>query len=123
MFLQDQYRVVIGNEEKFINLLFFNRQLNALVAVELKDSRFQPSHLGQLSFYLSALDQTVRKPHENPSIGIVLCREYDRTVVEVAIRDYSKPMGVATFRLGKDAPENLTKVLPSAEELSKLIDK
>lgn len=122
MFIKEQYRVVVGEEEKFIDLLFFNRQLNALVAVELKDSRFQPAHLGQLSFYLSALDRTVRKPHENPPIGLLLCREYNRLVVEVAISDYSKPMGVATFQLGKNAPENLTKVLPSPEELTKYID-
>ena len=122
IFLREQYRVMVGNEEKFIDLLFFNRQLNALVAVELKDARFQPSHLGQLSFYLSALDRQVRKPHENPPIGIVLCREFDRMVVEVAISDYTKPMGVATFQLGKNAPEDLTRVLPPAEELSKCID-
>ena len=122
MFIREQYRVMVGEEEKFIDLLFFNRQLNALVAVELKDTRFQPSHLGQLSFYLSALDRNVRKPHENPPIGLVLCREYDRMVVEVAISDYTKPMGVATFQLGKNAPEDLTRVLPPAEELSKCIN-
>lgn len=122
MFIQEQYRVVVGEEEKFIDLLFFNRQLNALVAVELKDTRFQPAHLGQLSFYLSALDRTVRKPHENPPIGLLLCREYDRMVVEVAISDYTKPMGVATFQLGKNAPESLTRVLPPPEELTKYID-
>ena len=122
MFIKEQYRVIVGEEEKYIDLLFFNRQLNALVAVELKDGRFQPAHLGQLSFYLSALDRTVRKPHENPPIGLLLCREYDRLVVEVAISDYSKPMGVATFQLGKNAPENLTKVLPSPEELTRYID-
>ena len=118
MFLREQYRIMVGDEEKFIDLLFFNRQLNALVAVELKDTRFQPAHLGQLSFYLSALDRQVRKPHENPPIGIVLCREFDRMVVEVAISDYTKPMGVATFQLGKNAPEDLTRVLPPADELN-----
>lgn len=122
MFLREQYRVMVGDEEKFIDLLFFNRQLNALVAVELKDSRFQPAHLGQLSFYLSALDRQARKPHENPPIGLVLCREFDRMVVEVAISDYTKPMGVATFQLGKNAPEDLTRVLPAPEDLSKCIE-
>lgn len=78
--------------------------------------------LGQLSFYLSALDRQVRKPHENPPIGIVLCREFNRMVVEVAISDYTKPMGVATFQLGKNAPEDLTRVLPPADELSKCIE-
>ena len=120
-FIQSNYRLTIGQEEKFVDLLFFNRQLNALVAVELKDCRFKPSHLGQLSFYLSVLDKQVRKAHENPSIGIVLCREMDRTVVELAIQDYTKPMGVATFTLGKDAPEEYTRLLPPAEKLSAIL--
>lgn len=122
LFMGPQYRVQVGEEEKFIDLLFFNRQINALVAVELKDTRFKPSHLGQLAFYLSALDETVRMPHENPAVGLVLCREMDRTVVEVAIRDYTKPMGVATFRLGEDAPADLTEVLPDFNQMQLLMN-
>ena len=121
MFIAPYYRLIIGGEEKFIDLLFFNRQLNCLVAVELKDCRFQPAHLGQLSFYLSALDEQVRKPHENPSVGLVLCREMDRTVVELAIRDYNKPMGVATFRLGENAPEEYNNLLPNISALNELM--
>ena len=121
MFISPNYRVQAGDEEKFIDLLFFNRQLNCLVAVELKDCRFKPAHLGQLAFYLSVLDKTVKKPHENPSVGLVLCREMDRTVVELAIRDYTKPMGVATFRLGEDAPEEYNKILPDTTGLDALM--
>lgn len=121
MFIAPQYRLVVGDEEKFVDLLFFNRQLNCLVAIELKDCRFQPAHLGQLSFYLSVLDEQVRKPHENPSIGIVLCREMDKTVVEIAVRDYNKPMGVATFRLGEDAPEKYSKILPDLSRINALM--
>lgn len=121
MFIRPQYRLLAGSEEKFVDLLFFNRQLNCLVAVELKDCRFQPAHLGQLSFYLSLLDEQVRKPHENPSIGLVLCREMDRTVVEIAIRDYNKPMGVATFRLGEDAPEEYNRILPDLSGINALM--
>ena len=121
MFISPNYRVQAGDEEKFIDLLFFNRQLNCLVAVELKNCRFKPAHLGQLAFYLSVLDKTVKKPHENPSVGLVLCREMDRTVVELAIRDYTKPMGVATFRLGEDAPEEYNKILPDTTGLDALM--
>lgn len=121
MFVGPQYRLLIGGEEKFLDLLFFNRQLNCLVAVELKDCRFQPAHLGQLSFYLSVLDEQVRKPHENPSVGIVLCREMDRTVVELAVRDYNKPLGVATFRIGEDAPEKYNNILPDVSGLNSLL--
>ena len=121
MFIRPQYRLVVGDEEKFVDLLFFNRQLNCLVAVELKDCRFQPAHLGQLAFYLTLLDEQVRKPHENPSIGLVLCREMDRTVVEIAIQDYNKPMGVATFRLGEDAPEEYNRILPDLSGINALM--
>lgn len=121
MFIAPNYRLLAGDEEKFVDLLFFNRQLNCLVAVELKDCRFQPAHLGQLSFYLTLLDKQTRKPHENPPIGLVLCREMDRTVVELAIQDYTKPMGVATFRLGEDAPDLYKNILPSIEGLNELI--
>lgn len=121
MFIRPQYRLVVGDEEKFVDLLFFNRQLNCLVAVEMKDCRFQPAHLGQLAFYLTLLDEQVRKPHENPSIGLVLCREMDRTVVEIAIQDYNKPMGVATSRLGEDAPEEYNRILPDLSGINALM--
>lgn len=121
MFIAPNYRLLAGDEEKFVDLLFFNRYLNCLVAVELKDCRFQPAHLGQLAFYLSLLDKQTRKPHENPPIGLVLCREMDRTVVELAIRDYTKPMGVATFRLGEDAPQEYNNLLPDTKELFELM--
>lgn len=77
--------------------------------------------LGQLNTYLSVLDSYVRKPHENPSIGIILCREMNQTFVEFAVRDYNKPMGVATYRASEDMPERLRKALPDIEELKKLL--
>ncbi|MDR0683369.1 MAG: PDDEXK nuclease domain-containing protein [Dysgonamonadaceae bacterium] len=120
-FIGNQYRVEVDNEEFFIDLLFFNRELNALVAIELKSGKFRPSYLGQLNFYLSALDERVRKPHENPSIGIILCKEMNRTVVEFAVRDFTKPMGVATYRTNDELPEKMRKALPDIEELKKLL--
>ncbi|MDR1515184.1 MAG: PDDEXK nuclease domain-containing protein, partial [Synergistaceae bacterium] len=93
-FIGNQYRVVVDEQEYFIDLLFFNRELHCLVAVELKRGKFKPSQLGQLFFYLSALDEYVRQPDEAPSIGIILCREASRNTVEFAVRDYTKPMGV-----------------------------
>jgi hypothetical protein len=105
----------------FIDLLFFNRELNALVAVELKSGAFKPIYLGQLNIYLQALDDFVRKPHENASIGIVLCRDADKSFVEYAVRDYTKPMGVATYRTKEDMPERLRKALPDMDELKKLL--
>ena len=120
-FIGNQYRVEVAGEEMFIDLLFFNRELNSLVAVELKSGKFRSSYLGQLNTYLSVLDSYVRKPHENPSIGIILCREMNQTFVEFAVRDYNKPMGVATYRTSKDMPERLRNALPDIEELRKLL--
>lgn len=116
-FIGNQYRIKVAEEEMFIDLLFFNRELNSLVAVELKSGKFRSSYLGQLNTYLSVLDSYVRKPHENPSIGIILCREMNQTFVEFAVRDYNKPMGVVTYRASEDMPERLRKALPDIEEL------
>ena len=120
-FIGNQYRMEVAGEEMFIDLLFFNRELNSLVAIELKSGKFRTSYLGQLNTYLSALDTYIRKPHENPSIGIILCREMNQTFVEFAVRDYNKPMGVATYRASKDMPERLRNALPDIEELKKLL--
>ena len=120
-FIGNQYRMEVAGEEMFIDLLFFNRELNSLVAVELKSGKFRTSYLGQLNTYLSALETYIRKPHENPSIGIILCREMNQTFVEFAVRDYNKPMGVATYRASKDMPERLRNALPDIEELKKLL--
>lgn len=121
IFVGNQYRLEVSGEELFVDLLFFNRELNSLVAVELKSGKFRSSYLGQLSTYLSALDKYVKKPHENPAIGILLCRDVNQSFVEFAIRDYDKSMGVATYRATKDMPERLRNALPEIEELRKLL--
>jgi len=121
-FIASQYRVVIEGEEKFIDLLFYNRELRCLVAIELKRGKFEPSYLGQLNFYLSLLDEYVKLPDEAPSIGILLCKEANRNIVEFAVRDYTKPMGVATYRTKNDMPENLQKALPNIEDMKKLLE-
>ena len=118
-FIGNQYRVEAAGHEHFIDLLFFNRELNALVAIELKKGTFKPIYLGQLNLYLQILDDTVRKPHENASIGIILCQSADRPYVEYAVRDYSKPLGVATYRTADEMPEKLRKALPPIGELEK----
>ena len=120
-FVGNQYHLEVYGVEHFPDLLFFNRELNALVVVELKTGEFKSSYLGQLMSYLSILDAKVKKPHENPSIGIVLCKEANREYVEFVIRDYNKPMGVATYTTTTEAPEDLRRALPDIEELKKLL--
>ncbi|MBQ5779299.1 MAG: DUF1016 family protein, partial [Paludibacteraceae bacterium] len=84
----------------------------------LKKGEFKPSYLGQLNMYLQLLDDKVKKSNENPSIGIILCRSADKTYVEYAVRDYEKPMGVATYKTLADMPEKMRKALPSTEEIA-----
>ena len=108
--------------DQYIDLLFFNRALNCLVAVELKSGPFKSSYLGQLSGYLSALDEFEKKEHENPSIGIILCRDMKKPFVDFIIRDFDKPMGVATYKTSKDMPEEIRKALPDIEDLKRLLD-
>jgi len=120
-FVGSQYRLVIEKQEYFLDLLFFNRQLQALVAIELKRGDFKPEYLGKMNFYLSALDDLVRLPHENPSIGIILCKTKKGRVVEYAFRDMTKPMGVATYKAAAKLPAKYRNVLPDAERLKELL--
>jgi len=120
-FVGDKYRVIIGDDEFFIDLLFFNRDLQCLVAFELKRGKFTPADLGQLNFYLSALDKHVRRAHENSSVGIILCKEMNRAVVELAIQDYNKPVGVATYRIGNDMPERYKSLVPVIDGVQQIL--
>ena len=122
-FIRNQYHLDAFGEDQYIDLLFFNRSLNCLVAVELKTGKFKTSYLGQLQGYLSVLDGFERKPHENPSIGLILCKDMNKSFVDYVIQDYSKPMGVATYKTSKDMSEELRKALPDIEDLKKLLDR
>lgn len=121
-FVRNQYHLDAFGEDQYIDLLFFNRALNCLVAVELKTGKFKTAYLGQLSGYLSVLDEFEKKPHENPSIGIILCKDMNKAFVDFVIRDYSKPMGVATYRTSEDMPDELRNALPDIEDLKKLLN-
>ena len=120
-FIGNQYRLEVDEKEYFIDLLFFNRNLQSLVAFELKRGEFKPEYAGKLNFYLSALDDHVKLAHENPSIGIILCKSQRKTTVEFAFRDTSKPMDVATYRLASEWPEQYRGILPDAQTLKKLL--
>ncbi|NCC88207.1 MAG: DUF1016 family protein [Clostridia bacterium] len=120
-FMGNQYRIIINEKEVFIDLLFFHRSLNCLVAIELKRGDFKPAYSGQLNFYLSALDEYVKHPNENPSIGIILCKGADEKFVQLSVRDVNKPIGVATYKTANDLPTELKSVLPNLDELKKLL--
>ncbi|GHT38548.1 hypothetical protein AGMMS49965_02270 [Bacteroidia bacterium] len=120
-FVGNQYRLLVEEQEYFIDLLFFNRQLQCLVAIELKRGDFKPEYLGKMNFYLSALDDFVRLPHEKPSIGIILCKSQKQGIVEYAFRDMSKPMGVASYKFASELPEQYRDILPDTETLRQLL--
>lgn len=121
-FLGNQYRIIVDETEYFIDLLFYNRKLQSLVAIELKKGEFKPEYAGKMNFYLSALDECVRLPHENHSIGIILCRSHKNKIVEFAFRDNTKPMGVATYKLSKVLPAEIAEYIPNAEEFIELLN-
>lgn len=121
-FIGNQFRLIVDEDEYFIDLLFFNRKLQCLVAFELKKGKFKPEYLGKLNFYLSVLDEYVKQPHENPSIGIILCKEKNNKTVEFSFRDFNKAMGVATYKTANELPEQFRNALPNEEILKKLMD-
>jgi len=117
-----KYRIIVDEEECFVDLQLYSRPLRCLVAIELKRGAFKPAYLGQLNFYLSALDEYVKLPEENPSIGIILCREAKKTKVEFAVRDFNKPMGVATYKFGKGMPDQYKSLIPVVNGIKQIIE-
>ena len=120
-YMGNQYRLQVDNHDYFVDLLFYHRGLRCLVAVELKRGAFKPPYAGQLNFYLSALDEYVKRPDENPSIGIILCKEKSDKTVEFAFRNMSSPMGVATYTLRTELPDEYKDALPNPEDLKQLL--
>lgn len=121
-FIGSQYRLEVDGREYFIDLLLYHRRLKCLVALELKVGEFQPEFVGKMQFYLAALDDQAREEGEGPSIGIILCKEKSRTVVEYTLRDARRPIGVATYRRVKRLPKDLKEHLPSPAEIVRLLE-
>lgn len=121
-FISSQFRLEVGAKEFFVDLLLYHRRLKCLVAIELKAGEFLPEYVGKMQFYLAVLDDKVRGEDENPSIGIILCRSKDRTVVEYALRESSKAIGVAAYRMVSALPEELQGELPGPEQVALLME-
>lgn len=120
-FMGNQYRLTVDEEDLFVDLLFYHRGLRCLVAVELKSGKFKGAYAGQLNTYLSALDDLVRRPDENPSIGLILCKKKSDKMVEYAFRNTTTPMGVATYTLTAKLPKQYSEALPNPDDLAKLL--
>jgi predicted nuclease of restriction endonuclease-like (RecB) superfamily len=121
-FLGSQYRLEINGKEYFIDILLFHRQLRCLVALELKVGEFQPEFVGKMNFYLSALDTRLRLKEENPSIGIILCKDKDRTIVEYSLRDTHKPIGVSAYKTVTKLPLQFKGQLPDPAKMKRLLE-
>jgi len=116
-FIGNQYKLEIDEEEYFIDLLLYHRRLKSLIAIELKVGKFKPEFAGKMSFYLSILNDTIKLSDENPSIGIIICKEKSRTIVEYALKDSTQPIGIATYKTTKKLPNNLEEYLPTTAEI------
>ncbi|MDB9457997.1 PDDEXK nuclease domain-containing protein [Dolichospermum circinale] len=121
-FIGSQYRLEVDDEEYFIDILLYHRRLKCLVAIELKIGKFLPEYVGKMQFYLAVLDETVKLPEENPSIGIILCKSKQRTIVEYALKESNKPIGVATYQIVSKLPQELKNQLPDPEQVAKLLE-
>lgn len=113
-FLGSQYHLEVGGEDFYIDLLFYHLELRSYVVIELKSGPFQPEHAGKMSFYLSAVDNRLRKPDEGPTIGLILCKDRNRMIAEYALQGIHNPIGLATYQL---MPEHLREALPSPAQL------
>jgi predicted nuclease of restriction endonuclease-like (RecB) superfamily len=119
--VRDQYHLDIDDDDSYIDLLLFHRRLHCLIAIELKIGEFKPEYAGKMQYYLSALDETVKLPDENPSIGIIICKSKKRTKVEYTLRKSNAPIGVATYSYYDNLPEDMRGLLPSPDEIANII--
>lgn len=118
-FIGNQYHLVAGSRELYIDMLLFHRRLRSLVAIELKIGEFEAEYAGKMQLYLTVLDEQVKLPDENPSIGIIICKSKDKTFVEYALKRSNAPIGVATYQLSASLPDNMKELLPDPEEIIK----
>ena len=120
-FVGNQYHLNVGGDDFYIDLLFYNLNLRCYVVIELKTGDFKPEYAGQLNFYLSAVDGILKKDTDNPSIGLLLCKNKNNLVAEYALKDMSKPMGVSQYEITKSLPKEYENQLPSVEDLQNRI--
>ena len=118
-FIGNQYHLMAGSRDLYIDLLLFHRRLRSLIAIELKIGEFEAEYAGKMQLYLTTLDEQVKLPDENPSIGIIICKSKDKTYVEYALKNINAPIGVATYQLRNTLPEEMKAMLPEPEEIVK----
>jgi predicted nuclease of restriction endonuclease-like (RecB) superfamily len=120
-FIGNQYHLDVGDDDYYIDLLLYHRRLRCLIAIDLKIGEFMPEYAGKMQFYLTTLDETMKLPDENPSIGIIICKSKNRTRVEYTLKSSNKPIGVATYSFYESLPEEMRSLLPSPDEIAAII--
>jgi predicted nuclease of restriction endonuclease-like (RecB) superfamily len=121
-FLGSQYHLEVGGDDFYVDMLFYHVRLRCYVVIELKMMEFKPEYTGKMNFYVAAVDDLLRHPDDQPTIGIVLCKSRNKTVIEYALRDMNKAIGVSTYHLGDPLPESMQANLPSVEQLQKELE-
>ena len=121
-FIGRQYHIEIENEDYYIDLLFYNLKVRSYVVIELKTTEFKPEYAGKLNFYLSAVDKYIKSENDNPTFGILLCKDKKKVTAELALKDINKPIGVSEYKILSEIPEFLEKALPSIEDIEKRLE-
>ena len=121
-FIGNQYHLDVADDDYYIDLLLFHRRLRCLIAIDLKIGEFKPEYAGKMQFYLTALDEKIKLPEENPSIGIIICKSKNRTRVEYTLKASNKPIGVATYSFYDNLPDEIRSLLPSPDEIAAIIN-
>jgi len=122
-FLGRQYHLQIEDQDFYIDLLFYHIKLRAFVVIELKSGKFKPEYAGKMNFYLSAVDDLLRQPSDTPSIGLILCRSKVGVVAEYALRDMTKPIGLAEYKLNESLPDDIKTALPTIDQIEEELSK
>lgn len=121
-FIGRQYHLEIDEEDYYIDLLFYNLLVRSYVVIELKTTEFRPEYIGKLNFYLSAIDKYVKKESDNPTFGILLCKNKKKVTVDLTLKDINKPIGVSEYKILSEIPEYLASTLPSLEDIEKRLE-
>ena len=121
-FIGNQYHIELEGEDYYLDMLLYHVKLKCYVVIELKTGKFKPEHAGKMNFYLNLMDRQVKDKSDNPTIGLILCEDKKGITVEYAIEGINKPMGISQFKLTEKLPEQLKQYLPTAEELTKLVE-
>ncbi|WP_375331362.1 YhcG family protein [Candidatus Tisiphia endosymbiont of Oplodontha viridula] len=122
-FIGRQYHLKVSKKDYYLDLLFYHLNLRCFIAIEIKAVEFEPEHAGKMNFYLSIIDDQIKHPTDNPSIGLILCKTKDQVLAEYALRDMTKPIGLAEYKLTESLPENIKTALPTIEELEDELSK